>query len=185
MKYLIFTISLITSFSYAVCTANVDMGSNLIKNLASPISNSDAVNKLYVDTTSSTLQSSITNLTTDVNQNSSDITDLNNSINNIDANKWDSDTGNSLIKLTNLSDGTTSRDTDGINTFVIKDSGKVGLGTNQPQASLHINNTDAIIIPVGSTVQRPATPSVGMIRLNSTTSLFEGYTGSAWVELSN
>lgn len=37
---------------------------------------------------------------------------------------------------------------------------------------------------VGTTAQRPATPATGMIRFNTTTSRFEGYTGSGWVILS-
>ena len=45
--------------------------------------------------------------------------------------------------------------------------------------------TGGMLIPVGTTVQRPGTALAGMIRYNSTLSLFEGYTGSSWVALSN
>jgi len=45
------------------------------------------------------------------------------------------------------------------------------------------SNTGAIQLPVGTTAQRPASPSVGMVRYNTTTSHFEGYDGSAWVHL--
>ena len=45
------------------------------------------------------------------------------------------------------------------------------------------STTGAIQIPVGTTAQRPASPSQGMIRYNTTTSHFEGYDGSAWVHL--
>jgi len=38
-------------------------------------------------------------------------------------------------------------------------------------------------IPVGTTVQRPASPAVGMIRYNSTQSTFEGYSSGAWSSL--
>lgn len=45
------------------------------------------------------------------------------------------------------------------------------------------SNTGAIQIPVGTTAQRPASPSQGMIRYNTTTNHFEGYDGSAWIHL--
>ena len=45
------------------------------------------------------------------------------------------------------------------------------------------SNTGAIQLPVGTTAQRPASPSVGMVRYNTTTNHFEGYDGSAWVHL--
>ena len=45
------------------------------------------------------------------------------------------------------------------------------------------SGTGAIDIPVGTTAQRPASPSTGMIRYNTTTSSYEVYTGSAWANL--
>ncbi len=61
-------------------------------------------------------------------------------------------------------------------------AGNVGVKTTAPTVSLHVNATDAIQIPVGTTVQRP-TAATGQIRYNSTLSQFEGYNGSAWVAL--
>ena len=46
------------------------------------------------------------------------------------------------------------------------------------------NSTGAITLPVGTTAQEPA-PVAGMIRFNSTTTHFEGYNGTAWVQLDN
>ena len=40
-------------------------------------------------------------------------------------------------------------------------------------------STGAVKVPVGTTAQQP-TPVTGMIRFNSTTSLYEGYGASAW-----
>lgn len=40
--------------------------------------------------------------------------------------------------------------------------------------------TGSLLVPVGTTAQRDATPSVGMLRYNSTTSQFEGYAGTTW-----
>lgn len=38
----------------------------------------------------------------------------------------------------------------------------------------------SMIPPTGTTAERPATAIAGMFRYNSTSSSFEGYTGSAW-----
>ena len=50
-------------------------------------------------------------------------------------------------------------------------------------ASLEVNSTDSIQIPVGTTAQRPATGSAGMIRYNTTNAQFEYYNSSTatWV----
>lgn len=56
---------------------------------------------------------------------------------------------------------------------------RVGIGTTVPDVSLHIDETDAIIIPVGTTAQRPGTPANGMFRFNSTLNGLEFYDG-AW-----
>lgn len=62
-------------------------------------------------------------------------------------------------------------------------STKVGIGTNSPKASLDVNATDAIVVPVGTTAQRPQQPVIGMIRFNATTGKLEGYTNTGWVAL--
>jgi hypothetical protein len=65
----------------------------------------------------------------------------------------------------------------------------VGIRTNAPQAALHIvGNTiiasNAFIrLPLGTTAQRPAAPATGMIRFNTSNTMFEGYTGTAWAGL--
>lgn len=60
---------------------------------------------------------------------------------------------------------------------------KVGIGTDAPRAELDVPGTGAIIVPVGDNAGRPAAPVQGMIRFNTTTAHFEGYTGAAWVNL--
>lgn len=67
-------------------------------------------------------------------------------------------------------------------TNLVTSSGNVGIGTNAPAVKLHINSTDGIIIPVGTTAQRP-TASTGMLRYNTTSSTFEGYGTTAWAGL--
>jgi hypothetical protein len=50
-------------------------------------------------------------------------------------------------------------------------------------ATLAVTATDAILVPVGTTTQRPSTGVEGYIRYNSTLDRFEGYANSAWGQL--
>ena len=45
------------------------------------------------------------------------------------------------------------------------------------------NSTNSVQLPVGTTLQRDATPVTGMVRYNSNLSTFEGYASSAWGSL--
>ena len=67
--------------------------------------------------------------------------------------------------------------------ITIDSSERVGIGTATPATTLDVTGTDAIIIPVGTTAQRPGSPETGMMRFNSTTTRFEGYNGTAWVNI--
>ena len=66
-------------------------------------------------------------------------------------------------------------------------NGNIGIGTNNPAVKLHINSTDAIKIPVGTTAQRPTANSsshYGYIRYNTTNSSYEGFgAGNTWGSL--
>ena len=46
-----------------------------------------------------------------------------------------------------------------------------------------INDTAYFTPPVGTTAQRPATPSVGMLRFNTTLGYLEVYNGTRWVKV--
>ncbi len=46
--------------------------------------------------------------------------------------------------------------------------------------AISFSNKDHIKVPVGSNTERPLTPENGMIRYNSDTNSYEGYSGSAW-----
>ena len=67
--------------------------------------------------------------------------------------------------------------------------GYVGIGTDNPASTFHVNSTDGLIIPVGTNTNRPGesgqiTAQNGMIRYNTSTSQFEGYgPGGAWGSL--
>ena len=64
------------------------------------------------------------------------------------------------------------------NLFWDSTNNRLGIGTSSPAVSLAISATDAILLPNGTTGQRP-TGAAGYIRYNSTTGSFEGYT-TAW-----
>jgi len=59
-------------------------------------------------------------------------------------------------------------------------SGNVGIGVASPGAELHVAGTGAIIVPSGTTVQRPTTGVLGMIRYNTEDTALEMYSGTAW-----
>ena len=58
-------------------------------------------------------------------------------------------------------------------------AGKMGILQPAPQYTIDINATDGARIPVGTTAQQP-TGANGVIRYNSTTSAFEGYSNAAY-----
>ena len=73
----------------------------------------------------------------------------------------------------NIKEGSVSR-------LYIK-SGKIGINSTAPRTSLDIKSTDAVVVPVGTTGERP-TPAAGMFRYNTTEGKFEGYT-TEWGEI--
>jgi hypothetical protein len=66
-------------------------------------------------------------------------------------------------------------------------TGRVGIGTSSPDTSALLDlssTTGALIVPRMTTDQRNAlTATAGMIIFNTTTSTFQGYTGSTWTDL--
>lgn len=63
--------------------------------------------------------------------------------------------------------------------------GKVGISTSLPRVSLHINSTDAVALPVGTSAQRPAAPLDGMVRFNADARALEvaGYSNATWAQV--
>ena len=68
------------------------------------------------------------------------------------------------------------------NLFFDSSNGRFGVNTATPAVTASFVGTDAILIPNGTTGQRP-TPASGMLRFNSTTTEFEGYNGTAWASV--
>jgi hypothetical protein len=46
---------------------------------------------------------------------------------------------------------------------------------------LIVQGTSAVTLPVGTTAQRPVTPVIGMVRVNTTTNALEVYSGTTWI----
>lgn len=84
--------------------------------------------------------------------------------------------GNDALTFQELDDNFTNLNND---KYEINDSPQftaVGIGTAASSIALDISATNAIKLPVGTDAQRP-TAATGMIRYNSTSSSFEGYSG--------
>jgi hypothetical protein len=96
----------------------------------------------------------------------------------------------SLLTGTGVTAGTTissfGTGTGGTGTYTVSTSQTVSstaiTGTVN-DATLAIEATDAILVPVGTTTQRPSTGVEGYIRYNTTLDQFEGYANSAWGQL--
>lgn len=65
----------------------------------------------------------------------------------------------------------------------IINGGLVGIETTTPKATLDVGGTAAMKVPVGNSAERPASPTTGMIRFNSTTQKLEGYNGVTWFDI--
>ena len=61
---------------------------------------------------------------------------------------------------------------------------RLGVNTTSPSVGLEVHTTDSILLPKGTTSQRPAPAVLGHVRYNTDTSQFEGFgAGSAWGSL--
>jgi len=56
---------------------------------------------------------------------------------------------------------------------------------NSSQTTLTVGGTGSLIVPAGTTGQRPSATTAGQIRYNSTSGAFEGYNGTSWITLYN
>jgi hypothetical protein len=71
-----------------------------------------------------------------------------------------------------------------VETFI--NTAKIGVNATNPSYSIHIDASDAILLPVGDSDSRPGESNsdvsavVGLIRYNTYTTQFEGYSSGAW-----
>jgi hypothetical protein len=66
------------------------------------------------------------------------------------------------------------------NSIIFQSGNNIGINTNSPAVSLHINSNDAVAIPSGTTAQQPAGAPIGSIRFNTTTGVVEVFNGTCW-----
>lgn len=59
----------------------------------------------------------------------------------------------------------------------------VNSDTTSSQAVVKIDNVRGLVIPVGTTAQRPSAPDQGLIRYNTSISQFEGYNGTSYISI--
>ncbi|MEO0225099.1 MAG: hypothetical protein ABIL76_08435, partial [candidate division WOR-3 bacterium] len=55
-----------------------------------------------------------------------------------------------------------------------------GANAETPGITITINNTGSVVVPKGTTTQRPTTPVAGMFRYNTNTNSLEYYNGTSW-----
>lgn len=60
---------------------------------------------------------------------------------------------------------------------------QVNADTTASQAVVQIDNVRGLVIPVGTTAQRPSSPLQGLIRYNTSISQFEGYNGTSYISI--
>jgi hypothetical protein len=60
---------------------------------------------------------------------------------------------------------------------------QVNADTTNSQAVVQIDNVRGLVIPVGTTAQRPSSPMQGLVRYNTSISQFEGYNGSSYISI--
>ena len=96
--------------------------------------------------------------------------------------QWYVDTGDDTLKIRNAAN-------DGYpNVSAVGGIGTANLGLALAASptftgDVVISSTSALQLPSGTTAQRPASPTNGDIRYNSTTASFEGYANSAWASI--
>ena len=65
----------------------------------------------------------------------------------------------------------------------ISSGGRIGIGTDTPEAILDVAGTDAILFPRGVDGDRPSSPVEGMMRYNTDEDKFEAYQDDAWQDI--
>ena len=93
-------------------------------------------------------------------------------------------TGVTIINPTGVSDTNIQGNVDANLFYVDASTNNIGIGTNTPNAGakLHISSTDSMILPSGTTAERPISPVAGMMRYNTDLGVLEFYDGVSWAD---
>ena len=55
--------------------------------------------------------------------------------------------------------------------------------TINPAFGIIDNTTDGIVLPIGTTAERPENPPIGTLRINSSDNTVEYYNGEEWITI--
>jgi len=119
-------------------------------------------------------------------QNSNALTIANNAVTSAkiaDGTIANGDLANNAVNSVKIQDGTIANAdlaNNAVNSVKIQDGTIVGPDL---AANIAIPGTANMTIPIGTTAQRPTTPSNGMMRYNTSTNKFEMYQNSAWINI--
>jgi hypothetical protein len=96
--------------------------------------------------------------------------------------QWWADTTTGLLKLRNAANSAwiTIGTLASANLGLAPTASPTFSGTATFTGNVLLSGTGVLDLPVGTTAERPGSPTSGMIRFNTTLSQFEGYNGSAW-----
>jgi hypothetical protein len=99
--------------------------------------------------------------------------------------QWWADTTTGLLKLRNAANNAwiTIGTLASANLGLAPAASPTFTGTATFGGDVLLTGTGVLDLPVGTTAQRPGSPTSGMIRFNTTLSQFEGYNGTAWSQV--
>jgi hypothetical protein len=99
--------------------------------------------------------------------------------------QWWADTTTGLLKLRNAANSAwiTIGTLASANLGLAPAASPTFTGTATFGGDVLLTGTGVLDLPVGTTAQRPGSPTSGMIRFNTTLSQFEGYNGTAWSQV--
>ena len=86
-------------------------------------------------------------------------------------------------KIVNLAEGTTTGNAVEYDQFIAAFTDTTITGDLTVTGNGEFGGTGYLLIPKGTTAQRPVVPVEGELRYNTTTGQFEGYQGGAWGQL--